>query len=114
MEKSNITMAGFNLTSKPVLTKAPDYKNLYSNVVRSGVTPWDIRITFGQLVESPDNVPGAEDQITVIMSPAQAKAVLGNLQTSIQGYESLFGEIKDLTPIIEKAKAEPPAIKEQN
>jgi hypothetical protein len=106
MEKHSLTLAGFNISSTPKITKAPDYKVLYSNVVRTGVSPWDVRITFGQVAETTDQTPTAEDQVTVIMAPGQAKAVLGILQTTVQGYESMFGEIKDITPIMEKAQAE--------
>jgi hypothetical protein len=40
------------------------------------------------------------------MSPAQAKSALRILESTIKNYEAMFGEIKELGPIIENALAE--------
>jgi hypothetical protein len=106
MAQQNITLGGFSPTVAPKITKAPDFKIVYSNVVRSGVSPWDIRLVFGQIGESDEQIPVAEDLVTVVMSPPQAKSVLQILGGIIQSYEAIFGEIKDLMPILDQAKAE--------
>ena len=94
--------------SEPVFKKSADHKSIYTNVVRAAITPFDIRIVFGQIQ---DAVPGSyvqssEDLATVIMSPQEAKVAAHALETAIRGYESMYGEIKDLPPLLEKMKAD--------
>jgi hypothetical protein len=84
---------------KPIMlasTRAADYKNMYVNATKMGVSPWDIRVTVGQVIENADGTNVTEEQITLLMSPQHAKVVLQSLQTTIEVYERTFGEIKDL------------------
>ncbi|MGO9991331.1 MAG: DUF3467 domain-containing protein [Steroidobacteraceae bacterium] len=107
MEKPNITLHGFIAAGMPPKTeRAPDYQNVYCNAVRSGVSPWDIRMIFSEVIETADHSQAVQDKTTVIMSPQQAKAALHVLQTSIQSYELIFGPIADITSVLDKAKAE--------
>jgi Protein of unknown function (DUF3467) len=101
-----ISLATLAAAAMPNITKSASHKNIYSNTVRAGLGPWDIRIIFGEVIENADQSQSIEDHVTVVMSPLQAKAVLRVLETTIKSYESVFGEIPDLTPMLEKAKAD--------
>lgn len=92
----------------PVNRKSLDHKTIYSNVVRIGITPFDIKIVFGQVA---DSIPGdpaqqVDDLATVIMSAEEAKAMIPFLQQAVQSYEAQYGEIRDVTSLIAKIKAD--------
>jgi hypothetical protein len=107
MEKFNITAAGFQGT--PPVVKSPEHKNIYANAIRTGVGPFDIRATFGHVIERDDQKLVSEDLVTVVMSPEEAKTFLKMMANAVQGYEMVFGEIKDVDAIIEqRAKAAQP------
>ena len=82
--------------------KAEGYKTLYVNASRMAVSPWDIRITLGQIVEHTPNGQINEDHVTLFMAPAQAKAFLHAFTITIQKYESMFGEINVYTAKIDE------------
>ena len=92
----------------PVNRKAADHKTIYANVIRTGITPFDVRIIFGQVAEPTpgDPVQQVDDLATVIMSAEEAKAMLVIMQQAVDGYEAMYGEIRNLTPLLEKMKAE--------
>jgi hypothetical protein len=90
----------------PVNTKSPDHKTIYSNVIRTTVSPYDIRIIFGQVA---DNIPGnfatqTEDLASVIVAPEGAKALITVLQQAINRYEQMYGGIRDTTSTLNKMK----------
>ncbi|MGH2508997.1 MAG: DUF3467 domain-containing protein [Ktedonobacteraceae bacterium] len=92
----------------PVNRRAPDHKTIYSNVIRTGITPFDVRIVFGQVAEPTPGDPAQQidDLTTVIMSAEEAKAMISIVQQAVQGYEALYGEIRDIMPLLERMKAE--------
>lgn len=95
--------------SAPVIRKAADHKTIYANVIRTGITPFDVRIIFGQVAEITPGDPvvqQVDDLATVIMSAEEAKAMILIVQQAVDGYESMYGEIRNLTPLLEKMKAE--------
>jgi hypothetical protein len=76
---------------------AQDYALLYANDTQIQVSPWDIRIQFGEIVDPP---PTAENPVLHIraagevrMSPQHAKKVAAILDQQIQLYESRIGPI---------------------
>lgn len=81
------------ITSAPELIRAPDYKKIYVNTTRMAISSWDIRMHLGQSSETLDGGNLNEDLVSVIMSPAHAKAMLQSLAKTIQAYEQHFGEI---------------------
>lgn len=85
--------------------KSPEHKNLYVNSSRMGISPYDVRMIVGQVVEIAEGQVN-EDHATIIMSPEHAKAFLRNLEKTIASYEENFGEIKDPL-VLQKAEAEP-------
>jgi hypothetical protein len=92
----------------PVFKKSPDHKTVYANVIRTAITPFDIRIAFGQVCEPTPESPAqhTEEFATVIMAPEEAKAMIPLLQTAVQGYEDGYGKIRDITPVLERMKLE--------
>jgi hypothetical protein len=81
------------------------FQTVYANTCRVGISPWDIRLIFGQMIEAAPGKSVNEDQVTVVMSPQQAKAVLKGWQDSIARYEATFGEIPNPALVIERARA---------
>lgn len=83
------------------IEKAEGYKTLYVNSTRLAISAWDIRTTFGQIVERKPDEYINEDQVTVFMAPGQAKAFLRALDSTIQQYENTYGEIH-IPPLADK------------
>ena len=98
-----------NFEANLTAAQGPEYKVLYINSTRQGISPWDVRLTMGQVRETPDG-PLNEDHVTIVMSPPQAKAFALNLIKTIGIYESTFGEIPDLRrPTTEPPQVERPS-----
>jgi len=81
--------------------------NAYTNHTGISVSVFDLRLIFGQNV--PEESPGATEVTvarlgSVLMSPLHAKLLCANLQTNIQTYESMFGEIKIPVQVLVPAK----------
>ena len=98
--------------TQPVIKKSADHKSVYSNMVRTAVTPFDIRMVFGQVSEPIPGDPAqqGEEFVTVIMAPEEAKAIIPLIQQALQVYEAQYGEIRDVTARLEKMKAEAAAM----
>lgn len=77
----------------PQVTKAQDHKYVYVNHGRGQATAFDIQLTCGRMSFDSNLVPGLEEQITLIMSVAEAKSIRDILEITIKQYEQLFGEI---------------------
>lgn len=92
----------------PTFSRAQDYKTIYTNMVRTFSGPYDIRVVLSQIVDAQPGTVAVhvEDLVTVIMSPSESKAVLQALQAAIEKYESLYGDITDVGPIVEKMRAD--------
>lgn len=76
-------------------TRSPSFVSLYVNDVQLQTTPWDVRLTLGQI----ENVDVAENRayITVLadvrLSPQHAKKLGEVLNGQIKNYEQNFGTI---------------------
>jgi len=75
------------------MERAPDHKELYCNVTRTRISPWDISIIFCQGKTRPNGQPYIEEQATVVMSPPLFKTLVHAVQKCMEGYESQFGEV---------------------
>lgn len=89
----------------PNTAKNEKYQTLYINASRMGISPWDVRMTLGHVLEREPGIAINEDQVTIVMTPSMAKALLENLAMTIRAYEQAFGEIGNPTATIEKAQA---------
>jgi len=68
----------------PPIARADDFRHVYSNSVRLGLTPWDIRFTFGTVEEVQPGEARNVEKITIIMSPQHAMAMLELLKANIE------------------------------
>lgn len=99
--------------SKPQLpavratVKGPEHKSLYVNSSRMGISPYDVRMVVGQVIEVAEGQVN-EDHATIIMSPEHAKAFLRNLEKTIASYEETFGEIKDPLTVLKQTEEQKP------
>lgn len=75
--------------------RSDKFVTIYSNSAGLEVTPWDFRLTFGEMRPQEGNKPPKIEQLVgVVMSPQHTKALLGVLATYVQEYEKNVGEIK--------------------
>jgi hypothetical protein len=66
----------------------------YSNHVQIGFTQMDVRLVFGEVVDSTAGTITVEQRTNVTMSWLQAKILIANLTQVVSDYESRFGELK--------------------
>ena len=92
-------------TGQPVKrTVLPDqstYLSLYSNDTQVQVSPWDVRLIFGEIRELPtEEKPELVVRPTgeVRMSPQHARRVVDILQETLTKYEATYGELPKLLP----------------
>ncbi len=78
----------------PAEQKSDQYREIYANFSRIGMSPWDISIIFGTLN---DVVAGKRPSVTseaaIRMSPNQFKAFAIGLPLIMAEWEARFGEI---------------------
>lgn len=86
--------------------RSPDYKDIYSNYVKIGVSPSDFNVIFSRMALGTNNQPIIEDLTTVRMSPQQFKALADNIVKTISAWESVFGNITITTRQQPKEKIE--------
>ncbi len=78
---------------------APNFVSLYTNDTQVQLTPWDIRMTFGEISGARAGEPGEQSTIQikttgeVRMSPQHAKKLAEVLAKQIQVYEKNVGVI---------------------
>lgn len=72
---------------------AENFQSLYSNSVQTRVTPWDVRMEFGELGIATGQELVVQQKVAVTMSPTHAKAFMEVLQRELHNYEEQFGTI---------------------
>jgi hypothetical protein len=75
---------------------SPGFVSMYTNDTQLQVTPWDIRLIFGEITEPPTiEHPTAVIKLLgeVRMSPQHAKLVAALLQAQLKHYEETVGPI---------------------
>jgi hypothetical protein len=77
---------------------------VYTNFAEVGSTPWDIRVIFSQLGDSVGGKAAVTDLVSVVMTPALAKALVSVLNANLKGWEKENGEIQ--MPLSIKREAE--------
>jgi Protein of unknown function (DUF3467) len=86
-------MSEFSANQLPK-TASGDFKAIYSNAARLGITPWDINIMFFMIQEpAGGGAPTLEDQMLVKMSPQHFKAFGKAMERVLAGYEAQFGTV---------------------
>lgn len=86
-----------NQKSQPQIKFVPasDYKEIYIDGARVGITAWDMRIIFS-LTRMTTVDSTNEDLVSVIMSPQHMKAMLKHLDASVGAFEAAFGPIPEI------------------
>jgi hypothetical protein len=75
-------------------SRSAEFKDIYSNVSRVSVSPWDFSVTFSLTKELIPNMPPVvEDQAVVRMSPSQFKTFTQSLLNTMTAWEEVFGTI---------------------
>lgn len=92
------------------LRKTEKYSRIYSNGVQLSMSPWDIRMDFGQMLDDEPNKPELFSDVSVLMSPSHAVAFLKALENTIIKYENAFGPINDPTAKIKATRAASEAV----
>lgn len=73
--------------------RSPEFRDVYSNFVRVGVSPTDINVSFSKLIEPTPGITMIEDQALVRMSPQQFKVFVDQASKMLKAWEDVFGEI---------------------
>lgn len=81
------------------ITRASDYKIVYANSIRVGMSTWDIQMGFGRLDTIPDPTrtgPATkiEDLVGVVITPTNAKVLATILKQIVDDYEEAFGKLE--------------------
>ena len=73
--------------------RAEPFFSTYANHIGVQTTPWDIKLTFGEIVAlRPDKI-AVKETGSITISPEQAKALVPLLEQQLKVYESLNGPI---------------------
>lgn len=70
-----------------------DLPSVYTNNVEVTATPWDFRLTFGEVVNATKSGITVRPNIRVVMSPQHAKAFANVLLNNVAEYEKRMGAI---------------------
>ncbi len=96
--------AKYNMTDAPdsatqEFKQSPLFRTIYANTTKMAYTPWDVRISFSQLVDASQGGSIIEEEVCLVMSPQHAKVVAAIWQDTIRQYENKFGEVPDLREV---------------
>ena len=78
------------------IERSEDFVDLYANDAQFQTTPWDIRVTFGRIVNTPNTADMSikvKEIADLHMSPVFAKRVAMVLIGQIRHYEQTIGPI---------------------
>jgi Protein of unknown function (DUF3467) len=79
--------------------KSADFREIYTNNLRMGMTPVDLVIWFGHIVESNESTDTyIEENVAVRFSPHLFKILTETLSGALEVYERRFGEIEIKDP----------------
>ena len=82
-----------NAVSQLPRGRDPQYREVYSNMTLSHLSPFDITILFQKASEVVPGQMGAMDQVAVTFSPQHFKALVKSLSETLQAYETAFGAL---------------------
>ena len=85
-------------------TKTQDFKDIYSNHNRIGVSPVDFNITFSKIIEPGIGFNAIEDQAVIRMSAQQFKSFLDSANKTMAAWEEVYGEIKETVKTTPQAR----------
>jgi hypothetical protein len=82
-----------SLVNPQQFVRTAEFKDVYSNFVRLGVSGSDINVVFGKIIEPAAGINVIEDQVMVRMSPHQFKTFLDQATKTFNAWEEVFGEV---------------------
>ena len=72
------------------VTLSPNYREIYSNAFRTASTNWDVQLTFTRGRTDANNKVSMEEQITIFVTPAQAKLISLQMAGVVTQYEPCY------------------------
>ena len=89
-------------------SNSPDYRSVYANWVQCGFTPYDMSVVVGEAYPNPEveNAFDVERKLRLILSPLEAKLVVGMLFATIRAFEEKFGTIGIPEEMAQQLKAD--------
>jgi hypothetical protein len=75
-----------------------EFRDIYSNNTRIGISPFDFSLTFSTIVEPTAGMTVIEDQVVVRMSAQQFKAFLDSASKTMTAWEEVFGSVQLTIP----------------
>jgi hypothetical protein len=82
------------------VTRSTDFKDVYANQSRLGVSPFDFTMTFGRIIDQSIGRTTVEDQAVIRMSPQQFKSFIDAANKTLSSWEEIFGIIPITAPTI--------------
>jgi len=79
---------------KNVMQTLPDIVPVYSNSVHLRTSNYDIRFSFGEILEAGEKGTVTLERARVYMTVEHSKAFLHALRDNIEKYEKMFGKVK--------------------
>lgn len=92
MVESHLDIQTIHSNRAPRL-RDPQYREVYSNVSATSLSPFDITIMFQKMGEVMPGQAAVVDQVAVIFSPQQFKALVRSMNETLTGYEAAFGSL---------------------
>ena len=84
--------------------RTPGFVSVYANNVGSAMTPYDLRLIFGQIVFGPDEEPHIEDSVSITMAWEHVLPLRDLLTRVTEKFEHDYGPIRVKFP---QASTEP-------
>ena len=102
-QEGSQTLRGIEVIKITERVREENYTRIYANNIQVGFSSWDMRITFGELVDGPDgSLTKVAERATVTMSLHHAKAAIHVLMEQLTALEKQFGEIPLLNTMVGK------------
>ena len=102
--------------SKPNTTAAlprvrdAQFREVYANASFTGLSPYDITITFSKTTDFAGQQQMQVDQVAVTVSPQHFKAMCNSLNETLKAYENVFGKLEipdsDTRPVSDASQIE--------
>jgi len=83
------------------IQRSPDFRSLYVNNTKFGVTPFEFAFIMGEISEAVDGKPYVDQKIRLLMTPLHAKIFMLILAQNMHNYEQQFGEVVIPPPFLE-------------
>jgi len=90
----------------------PQYREIYSNISLTALSPFDITVTFQRSSEIVPNQVGVTDIVAVTMSPQHFKSFVKSVTETMAAYEEAFGKLAILDTDTAPSKTAPQIVQQ--